>query len=126
MAEPRRSHHALADQRARLAEAARLLDELPNCDDATDGRDEVARALAAAVDHCGELVRLLAIEERLGLTAVRGNAQLALRRLEMGANLTDPAALRTALRAIIAAADRRTRHIEALEAVAEGDRESPR
>ena len=120
MAEPRRSHHALADQRTQLAEATRLLDELAVCDDAAASRDELARALSAATHHCDELVRLLVVEERLGLTAVRGNAQLALRRLEMS-GLTDTAAFRTALRAVIAAADRLTRHIEALEAAASAD-----
>jgi hypothetical protein len=58
------------------------------------------------------------------LTAIRGNAQLALRRLETGGTLADPAALRTALRAIVVAADRLTRQVEALEATAAGDPQS--
>lgn len=121
MAEPRRSHHALIDERIRLAEAARLLADLPPSDGSTAGRDEIASAVRAAAEYCGETIRLLVMEERLGLTAVRGNAQLALRRLEMGGGLADPAALRTALRAILAAADRLLRQVEALEAAAADD-----
>ena len=109
-----------------MAEAARLLADLSPSDGSTDGRDEIARALRAATDHCGEMIRLLAMEERLGLTAVRGNAQLALRRLEMGGGLADPAALRTALRAILAAADRLMRQVEAIEAAVADDRAPPR
>lgn len=124
MAEPRRSHHALADQRVALVEADRLLAELPACGD-SGACDEVARTLTTATDHCDELIRLLAMEERLGLTAVRGNAQLALRRLDMGGGLTDPAAIRTALRAVLAAADRLMRQVEALENAA-GHVEPPR
>jgi nitrogen-specific signal transduction histidine kinase len=123
MAEPRRSHQALADGRAHLAKAVRLLADLPTDNDAT-GRDEIAHALATATDSCAELIHLLTMEERLGLTAIRGNAQLALRRLEMGGTLTDPAALRTTRRAILAAADRLMRQVEALEAAAEDDAES--
>ena len=126
MAEPRRSHHALADGRASLAQASRLLDDSSTCDDPAAARDEVARAITAATDHCEELIRLLAIEERLGLTAVRGNAQLALRRLDMGGGMTDVAALRRTLRAVLAAADRLLRQVEALEAAAGGDQEPPR
>jgi phage-related tail protein len=125
MAEPRRSHHALTDERVRLSEAARLLADLVPDDGETAGRDEIARALKDATDHCDEMIRLLVIEERLGLTAVRGNAQLALRRLEMGGGLADPVALRTALRAILAAADRLMRQVEALEASAADNRGSP-
>jgi hypothetical protein len=124
MAEPRRSHQALADGRAHLAKAVRLVADLPTGNGAT-GRDDIADALATATDSCAELILLLTMEERLGLTAIRGNAQLALRRLEMGGTLTDPAALRTALRAILAAADRLTRQVEALEATAGDDSESP-
>jgi nitrogen-specific signal transduction histidine kinase len=124
MAEPRRSHQALADGRAHLAKAVRLLADLPTGNGAT-GRDEIAHALATATDSCGELIRLLTMEERLSLTAIRGNAQLALRRLDMGGTLTDPAALRTTLRAILAAADRLMRQVEALESVAEDDTETP-
>jgi nitrogen-specific signal transduction histidine kinase len=123
MAEPRRSHQALADGRVHLANAVRLLADLPTGNDTT-GREGVAHALATATDSCAELIRLLTMEERLGLTAIRGNAQLALRRLEMGGILADPAALRTALRAILAAADRLIRQVEALEAVAADDPES--
>jgi hypothetical protein len=122
MAEPRRSHQALADGRAYLATAVSLLADLPTGNDAT-GRDEIAKALATATDSCGELIRLLTMEERLGLTAIRGNAQLALRRLDMGRTLADPAALRTTLRAILAAADRLMRQVEALEATAAGDQD---
>ncbi|HEY7030241.1 MAG TPA: hypothetical protein VH482_02890 [Thermomicrobiales bacterium] len=123
MVEPRRSHQALADGRAHLAHAVRLLGDLPPGDDTT-GRDAIARALATATDNCGELIRLLAMEERLGLTAIRGNAQLALRRLDAGGLFADPAALRTALRAILVAVDRLTRQVEALEATAQDDPES--
>jgi nitrogen-specific signal transduction histidine kinase len=123
MAEPRRSHQALADGRVHLANAVRLVADLPT-GDYTTGRDEIAHALATATDSCAELIRLLTMEERLGLTAIRGNAQLALRRLDMGGILVDPAALRTTLRAILAAADRLIRQVEALEAVAADDPES--
>lgn len=124
MAEPRRSHHALTDERLRLFEAARLLADWSPDNGSTAGRDDIARALRDATDRCDEMIRLLVMEERLGLTAVRGNAQLALRRLEMGGGLADPAALRTALRAILAAADRLMRQVEALEAVAADDQGS--
>lgn len=117
MAEPRRSHQALADGRAHLAKATRLVAALPPIDGAT-GREEVTRALSAATESCAELIQLLTMEEQLSLTAIRGNAQIALRRLEMGGDSIDPAALRTALRAIIAAADRLMRQVEALETAA--------
>jgi hypothetical protein len=125
MAEPRRSHQALADGRAHLAKAARLVADLPSGDEAT-GRDEISRALATATNNCAELIRLLTLEERLGLTAIRGNAQLALRRLDMGSTRADPVALRAALRAILAAADCMVRQVEALEATAADDPESAR
>jgi hypothetical protein len=125
MAEPRRSHHALADGRESLAEAGRLLAEFPACGDTVAARGEIARAVTAATNHCGELIRLLAMEERLGLTAVRGNAQLALRRLEMGGGLNDVASLRTALRAVLAATDRLIRQVEALEAAATDNQDPP-
>jgi nitrogen-specific signal transduction histidine kinase len=123
MAEPRRSHHALADGRVHLAKAIRLVTELPSVN-GTSGHDEIARALETATDHCAELIRLLTMEERLSLTAIRGNAQLALRRLDTGGTHVDPAALRTTLRAILAAADRLIRQVEALEAVAAADPET--
>jgi hypothetical protein len=123
MAEPRRSHHAFADTRASLDEAAHLLAQLPVCGD-SGAYEQVARALTTATDHCGELIRLLAMEERLGLTAVRGNAQLALRRLDMSGRATDVPALRTTLRAVIAATDRLMRQVEALEAAA-GNQDPP-
>jgi nitrogen-specific signal transduction histidine kinase len=124
MAEPRRSHQALADGRAHLARASRRLADLPTDDDPTAG-DEIAEALAAAGDNCAELIRLLTLEERLGLTTIRGNAQLALRRLEAHQPLVDPAGLRSALRAILVATDRLMRQVEALEAAASDTPESP-
>jgi hypothetical protein len=128
MADPRKSHQALADGRARLEEAASLLEGLAGRPDIAAGRAELAAALAAAGRHCGELVDLLAMEQRTALTVARASAQLALRRLDraLASNEgVDAGGMRTSLMTILTATDRLEHQIEALQAAAEG-REPPR